>query len=109
MKVHVYPQDFPHGDVFIVADKEGLDALIAACERAKSSSSSAFLAFTEDGEGFALFVATLEERSPQWEQLPLPYTNKELTGKGGDLCLPDLIGSHRYRKIHLQLQDTDGK
>jgi hypothetical protein len=109
MKIHIYAQHFSHQDAYIVADAEGLAALSAACDQARKTT-TAIGAFTEDGEGYAVFVTSLEERDPKWEQLSFPYTDKEITGKGGDLSPFDLIGSDKYKELHAKMRgDTRGK
>ena len=100
MKIHVYAQPYHHADAFIVADAEGLKAISAACEQALKTVTSAVEAMVEDGEGYFVFVTNLEERDPKWEQLPLPYTDTEITGKGGPMPIPELIGVPRYREIY---------
>lgn len=109
MKIHLYAQPFYHQDAYIVADAEGLKALSEACDQARKTGSTAIEAFTEDGEGYAVFVTNLEERDPKWEQLPLPYIDTEITGKGGGLAIADLIGIYKYRELHSRLRGSNEK
>lgn len=108
MKLHIYAQAYHHCDAHIVADAEGLDALIAACEQAKKTATSAQQVFTDDGEGYGVFVTVLETRDPRWEQLCFPYIDKEVTGKGGDLTPVDIMGTHKYRELHARMRANEG-
>lgn len=62
--LHIYPSEFPHGEVYIAGTPEALRELKKAIEDAlehDKSISEEF--FTNDGEGFGVIVAAVDERT----------------------------------------------
>lgn len=78
MTIHVYGQRMPHDPVIIVGDRVDLEKLRDAIDRAikqrdatQCVSSAAFLAYTNDGEGYALTVKCRDGIS----DLAVPYSD----------------------------------
>lgn len=103
-KIHLYPQVYSHGDAYIVADADGLRALIKACEAALTEGDSALCATPADGEGYAILVKKLEAEDEQWEQIPLPYPCNGANARGGDTPIYDLIGLDKYVAHHTRIK-----
>jgi hypothetical protein len=113
MKIHIYAQPHHHGDAYIIVDTEGLNTLIATLQHLSERTSDRDLtmgltAFTEDGEGYVLFVKHMDSDDKRWEQLTLPYTDREIVGIQPNGEHPfDIIGQDQYRDIHVRLREQD--
>jgi len=106
MKAHLYSQSFSHGDAYIVADAEGLNALKDACDKALARGSAAFESSSRDGEGFALFVLHVESKDPKWDQLLLPYIDGEPVFPNGTPPF-SVLGAQRYRELHAKIKEVN--
>jgi hypothetical protein len=76
--LHVYGQKYPHAVAGIVGNREALERLSDALERALSldyanGKPSRIEAFTNDGEGYSVSVRCIESK---FQELELPYTEK---------------------------------
>lgn len=76
--LHIYAQQAPHDEAFIVGNREGLLALRRAIDAALSQKNgqSKESAFVSDGEGFDVHVILQEGnlQSPGWIAAAVPYT-----------------------------------
>ena len=70
-ELHIYPQEGPHDDAIILANREGLLALKGLIEDALTNPTQA-LFITGDGEGYHLFVSQTDSVS----KFSTPYTEK---------------------------------
>jgi len=79
--LHVYAAEYPHGDVYIAGTTEALKALRQAIDEAiehNKSISEEF--FTNDGEGFGVLVATVDEATVS--SYVEPYAELQRNGPG---------------------------
>lgn len=73
--LHVYSPIWQHADGFILGDRQALEDLRDALDRAISGKGPAsFNAFVNDGEGYTVHVAWLSEQ--EVDRLSLPYTDE---------------------------------
>lgn len=79
--LHIYPQEFFHGEAWIAGTKEGLTALRDALTRAiDTNEPAATTAFPTDGEGYRVFVLPLSK--DRMDELRLAYYDVENLWKG---------------------------
>lgn len=73
--LHIYSPIWQHADGFILGDKQALEGLRDALDRALSGKGpTSFKAFVNDGEGYTVHVAFLSEQ--EVDKLTLPYTDE---------------------------------
>lgn len=74
--LHVYAQDGPHDEVYIVGNRDGLGRLLRAIECALKDEKGDCVAMTSDGEHFVAIVLRRDDPlvSDVWQKLVLPYT-----------------------------------
>lgn len=73
--LHIYSPIWQHADSYIIGDKQALEDLRDALDRAISSKEpTSFNAFVNDGEGYTVHVAWLSEQ--EVDRLSLPYTDE---------------------------------
>lgn len=74
--LHVYAQQAPHDEAFIVGNREALLALRRAINAALASGQGKADASVADGEGFSIHVILQEGDiySPEWLMVAVPYT-----------------------------------
>jgi hypothetical protein len=79
--LHIYAQQAPHDEAFIVGNREGLLALRRAIDAALKNGQSKESAFVSDGEGFDVHVILQEGdlQSPGWIAAAVPYTVESQT------------------------------
>ncbi|SMB96847.1 hypothetical protein SAMN00808754_1685 [Thermanaeromonas toyohensis ToBE] len=74
--LHVYGQRYWHDEAVILGNKEALEALARAVEKAIKSGHGEAELYTADGEGYTIVVLRKGEPWPEgWEHLALPYTD----------------------------------
>jgi len=71
-KLHIYSQSHPHDDAVIVGDRTALVALRDAIGRALETTESSMNTFTNDGEGYSIFVRVREDDN-YYNRVSLPY------------------------------------
>jgi hypothetical protein len=71
--MHIFGQSCPHDEVYIVGDREALEALRRAIERALGDNRSHSVSFTNDGEGYDVHVIQADAATA--DNLMLPYTD----------------------------------
>ena len=76
--VHLHAASFWHDDAWIVGNREGLEQLRAAIDRALDKGGTHASAFVNDGEGFTCFVAL--ESDADMNRLNVPYTDEVARG-----------------------------
>ncbi|HEK9098924.1 hypothetical protein KFD70_05355 [Bacillus pfraonensis] len=73
---HLYCQQMWHDDAYIIANRESLQQLRNAIDRALLQGEARYNSFTSDGEGYTTFVKCLDDME-KWSELELPYSNRE--------------------------------
>lgn len=81
--LHLHAASFWHDDAWVVGNREGLERLRAAIDRALQKGGAHAAAFVNDGEGFHCFVAV--ESDSDMDRLNVPYTD-EMAGSATDGC-----------------------
>ena len=72
--LHIYSQGHPHGDAWILGDKESLRLLMNVIAKALESETVGDLdSYTADGEGFKTFVVVVKDKDLNGADLP--YTS----------------------------------
>lgn len=79
--LHVHAASFWHDDAWIVGNREGLERLRTAIDRALAKGGAHADAFVNDGEGFHCFVAV--ESDADMDRLNVPYTD-EIAGSAAE-------------------------
>jgi hypothetical protein len=73
--LHLYAQDFQHGQAEIAGDAESLKRLVEAILRAIEYGKSNELFFVTDGEGYSVDIYCFTPE--QMGRLRVPYTDKD--------------------------------
>jgi len=98
--VHLHPQPYFHADAFIVADRQGLQSLRDAIDRAIEGGKSAALAFVGDGEGYTLMVIRDDEH-PRLMLNAVPYTDDCAVEQRGAAIWPhQLVTPEEYQTLY---------
>lgn len=90
--LHIYGQEFEHGEAFLVGSLEGLLELADAIRRALTGEGRGTCrAFAADGEGYEVHVVRQSERiaDPAWVKLKLPYTAETARHRPDGVVTPD--------------------
>jgi hypothetical protein len=93
--LHVYGQEHPHDDVFIVGSKEALLSLRGAIDRAISDGEASDSAMTGDGEGYVVLV--VQVRPEALETAAMPYARDDFGGEGS--APHELLTSGTYKRL----------
>lgn len=108
-RLHLFPQEFSHGDAWLVGDRESLTAVRDTITRvldSPDSSAKCTQAMGADGEGYALIVV-LQQAAQHWERMLLPYA--ELEDKREDALHPFAqMNADLYRTLIRGLRKSDG-
>lgn len=76
--IHIYGQGQWHGEVAIVGTKDDLVRLAKAIQSAIESKTSKIESFTNDGEGYEIYVGA--DSKETIDKLALPYMDVEVSG-----------------------------
>lgn len=104
-RLHIYAQQFPHDEAYIVGNREGLESLrktlnYLLCNEVPGDEFPArdfVLSYANDGEGF--HTAVIREDGDDWNKLELPYASRESSELERD------NGSmHPYKLIEKQMK-----
>ncbi|WP_227940092.1 hypothetical protein [Alkalihalobacillus deserti] len=79
--LHVYGQKYWHDDAIIVGNKTALKELRDVIDNAIQYGEGRLSASASDGEGYELFISCLPgetENNKDWQQMTLPYQDKEM-------------------------------
>lgn len=82
MTLHIYGQLYQHSDCFLLATRDGLEALIKQLERARDYGTATGDYFTADGEGYTLRIAVVEESELDTTRLPYMSNHSKDTRRG---------------------------
>lgn len=74
MTLHIYSQEFHHGDSYIVGTPDDLRILGEALIEASLHGVTSVKSFTGDGEGYSIKIANLCDL--EMDYLRLPYTHE---------------------------------
>lgn len=88
--IHIYPQESWHMDAYIVANREGLQALKEAIDEALDRENAEVEAFVSDGEGYEIEIILNDSPwgSTFWKQVAVPYTADYAKEKREDVVWP---------------------
>lgn len=79
--LHIYGQKHWHDDAIIVGNKTALKELRDVIDNAIQYGEGRLVTTTSDGEGYELFISCLPgetENNKDWQQITLPYHDKEM-------------------------------
>lgn len=79
--LHIYGQKLWHDEAIIVGNKTALKELREAIDNAIQYGEGRLVTSTSDGEGYELFISCLPgetENNKEWQQITLPYHDKEM-------------------------------
>jgi len=102
--LHVYGQKAWHDDVYILGDQETMRALADAILRAlagKPSRARKVRAYTNDREGYDVFVAYLSDER-ELSKLALPYSDPIARERDENAMWPEVIGERGNRAVCLR-------
>lgn len=71
--MHIFAQDAWHGTAFIAGEQSDLLELRDAIDHALAENVVKITSFTNDGEGYDIFV--IQTSTTQIDKLPLPYSS----------------------------------
>ena len=86
--LHIYAQDVWHDEAFIVGNREGLEALRDALNKALENPFSTARCFVNDGEGYACYIAECKDEQ-KLDLLAVPYTDQIATEQNESSIWPE--------------------
>lgn len=78
--LHIYAQSYQHQPAVIIGNREALELLHEAIDRAIRGHDNEAVAFAKDGEGYGAIVLLTDD--DEFRKTPLPYTDPEFE-RGG--------------------------
>lgn len=97
--LHIFGQSNEHDDAYIIGNRDGLQALLFAVQRALVDLDGQSKAMVQDGEGFGIKVMLLDQdwQSDAFKSLAVPYTSKYAQEKREDnITWPDILWETRH-------------
>ena len=91
--LHIYGQECPHSDAYLVGNKAGLLELKKAIEQALDDGKGETIhkdgsIYANDGEGYQVKVIMNDDLEPFWLKLALPYSSDLASEKRDNAVWP---------------------
>jgi hypothetical protein len=99
--LHIYAQQQWHDNAFIIGDREGLEILREAIDKALQTDGPINAnVFANDGEGYTVVILCTESHcemvNAYWDKLAVPYTDEVAAEKNEDAIWPEMLVSQEH-------------